>query len=227
MFAPAAIGAIAWLARNEAQLGHIRHGLVLTLLGDAGSMTYKRSRRGDFEIDRAAAHVIGRAYGPGAIREFIPYGYDERQFCSPGFDLPVGCLMRTPHGEFPEYHTSGDNLDFVRADSLRDSLEKCLAILDVLERNAVYVNQSPKGEPQLGRRGLYRAFADRPRDDQRELSLLWVLNQSDGTSSLLDIAVRSGIAFSSISDAAELLCEHDLLRPAQAEDLHSKPDSTA
>jgi aminopeptidase-like protein len=214
LFAPATIGAITWLGRNEANLSRIRHGLVLTLLGDSGALTYKRSRRGDALIDRAAAHALAHVPG-GSIRDFIPYGYDERQFCSPGFDLPVGCLMRTPHGEFDEYHTSADDLNFVKPHSLLDSLEKCLRILDILERDATYTNTSPKGEPQLGRRGLYRAFADRQGDDSPEMAILWVLNQSDGTRSLLDIATRSGIEFGQLADVALVLEEQGLLIEAE------------
>lgn len=211
LFAPVTIGAITWLARNEATLARIRDGLVVTLVGDAGHPTYKQSRRGDARIDRAFAHVLRHA-GPHAIEAFSPYGYDERQFCSPGFDLPVGCLMRTPHGRFPEYHTSADDLDFVKPAPLADSLARLLEALRVLEGDGRYRNLSPKGEPQLGRRGLYRALADRGADGGREMALLWVLNLSDGSHSLLEIAERSGCRFDAIREAASLLVEHELLR---------------
>jgi aminopeptidase-like protein len=223
LFAPATIGAITWLARNEARLGRIRHGLVLTLLGDAGSMTYKRSRRGNADIDRAVALALAEAGGPHEIRDFIPYGYDERQYCSPGFDLPVGCLMRTPHAEFPEYHTSGDNLEFVKPRSLQDSVERCLAVLEILENDGTYLNLNPKGEPQLGRRGIFRAFAERQIDGNRELAMLWILNQSDGTKSLVDIALRSGEKFRLLSDTAALLAEHGLLRAVAPGEAESTP----
>jgi aminopeptidase-like protein len=209
LFLPVTIGALTWLARNENNLGRVRHGLVLSLLGDSGPMTYKRSRRGDALVDRAAAHVMGQA--KGRVEDFIPYGYDERQFCSPGFNLPVGCLMRTPHGRFPEYHTSGDNLAFIKAENLEDSLANCLAILDILERDAVFLNLNPKGEPQLGRRGLYRAMADRTDGDWNEMSMLWALNLGDGGHSLLDIAERSGLPFAVIRKSADVLREHGLL----------------
>ena len=211
LFLPVTIGAITWLARNESALSRIEHGVVVTLVGDAGRTTYKRSRRGDAAIDRAFAHVLKHA-GKHQIVDFTPYGYDERQFCSPGFDLPVGCLMRTPHGEFPEYHTSADDLAFVKPEALADSLAKLLAVLDVLESNRNYLSENPKGEPQLGRRGIYRAMAERADGSAREMALLWVLNQSDGKHSLLDIADRSGYPFESIREAASLLLEHRLLR---------------
>ncbi len=214
LFLPVTIGAITWLARNEGDLARIRHGLVLSLLGDAGKTTYKRSRRGDAPVDRAAAHVLGHSGQEHEIQDFFPYGYDERQFCSPGFDLPVGCLMRTPHGRYPEYHTSGDDLDFIKPESLEDSLATCLAILNVLEKDARYLNLNPKGEPQLGRRGLYRAMADRADGGWSEMAMLWVLNQSDGSRSLLDIAERSGLPFAAVHEAAAALREHGLLRPA-------------
>ncbi len=212
LFLPVTIGAITWLARNEHDLDRIRHGLVLSLLGDRGHSTYKRSQRGDATVDRAAAHVLQHSGQPHEIREFFPYGYDERQFCSPGFDLPVGCLMRTPHGQYPEYHTSGDNLDFITPASLEDSLAKCLSILEIVEKNARYRNLKPKGEPQLGKRGLYRAMADRDDGGFDELALLWVLNQSEGTRSLLDIAERSGLPFGGLRMAAIELEKQGLLR---------------
>ena len=187
LFVPGTIGSITWLARNEERTAAIKHGLVLTCVGDPGHSTYKRSRRGNADIDRATEHVLAHS-GPHAIQDFFPYGYDERQYCSPGFDLPVGCLMRTPHGAFPEYHTSADDLALIRPEHLADTLAKVLSVFDVLERNATYLNLRPKGEPQLGRRGLYGAIGGHADRRTEELAMLWVLNQSDGSRSLLDIA---------------------------------------
>ncbi len=214
LFLPVTIGAITWLSRNEDTAKRIRHGLVLTLLGDAGNFTYKKSRRGDTEIDRTVAQVLRHRAPKHEIQEFFPYGYDERQFCSPGYDMPVGCLMRTPHGCFPEYHTSGDNLSFVKPGQLEDALLTCLEIVEALEGNARYVNQNPKGEPQLGRRGIFRSLAER-KDGGLEMALLWVLNLSDGQHSLLDICERAAMPFSKIRAAADVLFHHELLLPAQ------------
>jgi aminopeptidase-like protein len=209
LFIPGTIGSITWLAGHEAEASRIRHGLVLSCLGDRGDSTYKRSRRGTALVDRAAAHVLRHA-GAHTVLDFVPYGYDERQYCSPGFDLPVGCLTRTPNGRYPEYHTSGDNLDFVTAESLEESLAKVLAIVEVLEQDRVYVNRSPKGEPQLGRRGLYRnTGGSSPKDF--EMCLLWVLNLSDGRHSLLDIAERAAMPFATVRRAAEALRDVALL----------------
>jgi aminopeptidase-like protein len=142
--------------------------------------------------------------------EFSPDGYDERQYCSPGFDLPVGCLMRSVWGRFPEYHTSADNLEFIRPEQLARSLRVCAAVMDVLEDNRRYRNLSPFCEPQLGRRNLYHSSGGHALG--LDISArLWVLNLSDGEHSLLDIAERSGLPFAVIRDAAELLCENKLL----------------
>ena len=213
LFVPGTIGSIAWLAQNEATVGRIAHGLVLACLGDGGHPTFKQSRRGDAEIDRVAGHVL-RHRGAHDIAGFSPYGYDERQYCSPGFDLPVGCLMRTPHGRYPEYHTSADNLDLVRPEALADSLDLLLEILEVLEHNRTYVSQNLKCEPQLGKRGLYRSMGGLADAGVVEMALLWVLSLSDGQHSLLDIAERAGQAFDGVHRAAELLVEHGLLKEA-------------
>lgn len=210
LFIPGTIGSITWLALNEEVTKRVSHGLVLAGLGDPGRSTYKKSRRGGAEIDRAAIHVL-RDSGDHEILEFEPYGYDERQYGSPGFDLPVGCLMRTPHGRYPEYHTSADDLTFVQPQYLADSFMKCLSILDVLERNRTYVNTNPKGEPQLGKRGVYRAIGGQADQDEARMALLWVLNLSDGEQSLLEIAERASLHFDVVRDAADTLASLGLL----------------
>jgi aminopeptidase-like protein len=213
LFIPGTIGSITWLARNESSVSRIKHGLVLAGLGAGEGFTYKKSRRGDAEIDRVVTHTLVHAKRPSSVIDFSPYGYDERQFCSPGFNLPIGCLMRTPHGQYREYHTSADDLSFVAPAALEESLETCVRIVDVLERNGRYVNISPKCEPQLGRRGLYRSLGGEMDAASRELAMLWVLNLSDGGSALLDIAERSGLPFHAIVAATDALASHGLLKP--------------
>jgi aminopeptidase-like protein len=212
LFIPGTIGSITWLALNEARVSAIKHGFVIAGVGDKGTFTYKRTRRGDAEIDRVFSYVLSRVADGSRVMNFHPYGYDERQFCSPGFNLAVGGVMRTPFGEYPEYHTSADNLDFVRPESLSDSFYKCASALEILEDNGVYRNQNPKCEPQLGRRGLYQAAGGQSHTQFDQMAILWVLNLSDGSHSLLDIAERSGFDFDSIRSAAKLLLEHDLLK---------------
>lgn len=211
LFAPGTIGAITWLSLNESRVDRIRHGLVVACVGDAGHMHYKRSRRGDAEIDRAVIYTLGAAPRPYEVHDFSPYGYDERQYCSPGFNLAVGSLTRTPHGRFPEYHTSADSLAFVQPDALADSLRTYLSVLDVLEHNRRYRNTNPRCEPMLGRRGLYSTLGGHKDARTSELAMLWVLNYSDGSHDLLDIAAKSGIDFGTIRDVTAVLCAHDLL----------------
>lgn len=214
LFIPGTIGSITWLARNEEHLNRIKHGLVLTCVGDPGGVTYKRSRRGNAVIDRAVEHVLRHSASGHRVIDFFPYGYDERQYCAPGFDLPVGCFMRSQHGTFPEYHTSADNLTFVSSDKLEQSLETLWSVVHVVERDRVCLNLSPRGEPQLGKRGLYEGLSGSADRREHELALLWVLNQSDGSHSLLSIAERAGMPFDVISRAADALTKGGLLKNA-------------
>ena len=214
LFIPGMIGSLTWLAANEAAVPKVRHGLVLSCLGDPGCSTYKQSRRGDASIDRYVPHVLQHSGQPYKIAPFTPYGYDERQYCSPGFDMPVGCLTRSSHGTYREYHTSADNLDLVRPEYLADSLAKLKQVIEIIEGDGTYRNLNPKGEPQLGRRGLYRMISgQRAAGGDYQMAILWVLNFSDGRHSLFDIAERSGMPFAAIKSAADALLEKHLLEP--------------
>jgi aminopeptidase-like protein len=211
LFVPGTIGSITWLALNADRTDCIAHGLVISGVGDPGSMTYKKSRRGNAEIDSIVAHVLQHSGKPHSIQDFSPYGYDERQYCSPGFNLPVGRLGRTPFGTYPQYHTSADNLDFVKPEALADSFGIYAAAIETIERNLTYLNTNPYCEPQLGKRGLYKLYGGMQTSEDDRMALLWVLNLSDGQHSLLDIADRSGINFQVISKAASALAQQQLL----------------
>ncbi len=217
LFIPGTIGSIAWLSEHKDRTDLIWHGLVLTGIGDSGGFTYKRTRRGNAEIDRVLSHVLTQSEYEHEIIDFFPYGYDERQYCSPGFNLPVGCLMRTPHGQYPEYHSSGDNLEFIHPEYLEQSFFVCMNAIAVLEKNRTYQSLNPNCEPQLGRRGLYRAVGGQAEGAKREMAMLWILNLSDGTHSLLDIAERANISFEIIASEAKILCDHHLLQEVQGE----------
>lgn len=206
LFIPGTIGAITWLARNRGSTSRIEHGLVISGVGDPGAVTYKKSRRGNAIVDHAMRQVLRERADDHQILDFSPYGYDERQFCSPGFDLPVGRFSRSEYGTYTEYHTSGDDLNFVNASSLVDSLTKLAEVLLILENNATFESTNPWGEPQLGKRGLYDDL-----DAKARLALLWVLNLSDGEHSLLDITERAQLTFRDVLSASETLVGVGLL----------------
>jgi len=210
LWIPGTIGAITWLALHESDLGRIKQGLVLSCVGDPGRFTYKRSRRGDADIDRVVEIVLSRSGCGLDVLDFSPVGYDERQYCSPGINLPVGCFMRTPNGRYPEYHTSADNLSLVTNEALAQSLEQLLKVVECLEANGRFINLCPKGEPQLGRRGLYRHIGGTSSSGLEE-AMLWVLNLSDGKHALLDIAERSKLDIVTLAEAADRLGSHQLL----------------
>jgi len=215
LFSPGTIGPLAWLSRNSDRLARIKHGLTVSCLGDGGPVIYKRSRRGNAEIDRAVEMALRDSQLPHRVVEFEPWGGDERQFCSPGFDLPLGALSRTPHAQYPGNHTSADGLDRIRPENLAASVRTCLDVVDVLETNHFPVNLSPYGEPQLGRRGLYRSEGGAVHAREDERAMLWVLNQGDGDRALVDIAAQSGIEYRRIHRAAERLQRAGLIANAQ------------
>ncbi len=220
LFAPGTIGAITWLARNREAAARVRHGLTLTCLGDAQPFTYKRTLAGDADVDRAVEHVLATSGLGHQLVEFAPYGYDERQFNSPGFRIPVGSLMRGRHGQFPEYHTSGDDLTFVSAERLAEALGVLRDVVDALDGDRYFRNLAPYGEPQLGKRGVYRAIGGTGIPNL-QMAMLWVLSLSDGQHGLLEIAGRAKLPFAVIREAAQLLLSHALLaeveKPARAE----------
>ncbi len=214
LFAPGTIGAITWLQRNQANVGRIKHGLVLSCVGDGGGPTYKRTRRGDALIDRAMTHVLKHAFSEPNVMDFFPYGYDERQYNSPGFMLDVGLFQRSQFATFPQYHTSADNLDFIGAEHLQSSLEAVSGAIAVLELDRRFINTAPYGEPQLGRRGLYSAIGGDKASYDQNMAMLWILNLSDGAHSLLDIAERANTPFALIARAAGRMAQKGLLTPA-------------
>lgn len=213
LFIPGTIGSITWLATHETEKQNIKFGLVLTGVGDAGAVTYKKTRAGNTELDYVMEHVLKTRTAPFTIVDFYPYGYDERQFSSPGIHLPVGTLMRTQHGTYPEYHTSKDNLSFVKPESLMDSLSVITRVLEIMESAKMYINTNPQGEPNLGKRGLYAAMNTQTANKAAfQMAMLWVLNLSDGNLSIPAIATRSGMDLDSIQSAADALLEHGLLK---------------
>ena len=231
LFIPETIGSIVWLYRNEQNVAKIKHGLVATCVGDPGISTYKKSRQGNAEIDQTVIEVLKKSGDDYKITNFEPLGSDERQFCSPGFNLPVGSLRRTKPPNFPEYHTSADNTEFVQATYLADSFSKYFKIILKLEENfgnfysknneeepleidskndQVFLSLNPKCEPKLDKTGIYRKIGGERDNDS--LTILWILSYADGKHSLRDISLRSGIDFKQIKQVAKLLQTKKLLK---------------
>ena len=209
IFIPATIGAITWLSLNEKKLDSIKFGLVLSLLGDNGTFHYKKSRRGNTLTDKIMEYLVKNNDQKNKILDFEPYGYDERQYCSPGINLPVGRLTRTPNKQYKEYHTSADNLDFISQEKLFESYGLILDSIKIIDTNQKFINLYPKGEPQLGRRGIYRSIAGNVKEG--ELALLWILNYSDGSNDLVDIAIKSKLDYNLLLSASERLLEAKLI----------------
>ena len=212
IFIPTTIGSITWLSRNKAHLDRVKYGFTMTCIGDAGGFTWKETRRGNTGIDRAVKCALRETGEKHELWDFTPFGFDERQFCSPGFNLAFGSLFRTGAHFYPENHTSADNLDLMRPDKLAGAVALCVDIFKILEGNAKYLNLSPEGEPQLGKRGIYRKMGG-PIPQAHLMHLLWILNYSDGEHSLLDIAEKSRFKFSDLRKAADILLEQELLLP--------------
>jgi aminopeptidase-like protein len=187
--------------------------LVVTGVGDRGAPTYKKSRRGCAEIDAAMTHILRHVVPAGTVLDFSPYGYDERQYCSPGFNLPVGRLQRSQFATFAEYHTSRDDLGFIDPEQLAQSYRLIVSAIDVIENNRCMINLLPKCEPQLGRRGLYGSLGGEADHASQIMAYLWVLNYSDGQHSLLDIANSASLPFATIRLAAGRLSAAGLLSP--------------
>ena len=235
LFIPETIGAITWLSKNQKNLSQIKSGLVVTCVGGNGGFTYKKTRDNDSEIDKISIDVLKHTRKKFETRDFFPYGSDERQYSSPGIDLPIGVLMRTPYYEFKEYHTADDNLDSIKKFALNDSLIMLLNIILQIEKkkpsfnrnqknetsklkSEIYQNLNPYCEPQLGRRKLYRNISKSRLVDKKnsenmvELSICWILNFSDGLHSLKEISQKSNLPLKLLRKTAKLLIEKKLLK---------------
>ena len=212
IFVPETIGVISYLSIHGKHIKEkLAAGYVITCIGDKGNFTYKKSRRGNSLADRAAELILTQNENNYVIEDFFPTGSDERQYCSPGFNLPVGSLMRTRYGKYKEYHTSADNRDFISFDAMEYSVKTYLRIISVLEKNAVYENLFPDCEPQLGKRDLYPTLGSQKKTADFVNAVMWVLNLSDGTNDLIKISERSGINFEIISEACDAVKEKGLL----------------
>ncbi|RZD47134.1 MAG: peptidase M28 [Thaumarchaeota archaeon] len=239
LFIPETIGAITWLSLNEKKVNNIQGGLVATCLADQGHVTYKKTRMGNSVIDKIVEKILKESGEKYEIIDFFPSGSDERQFSSPGFNLPIGSVTRTLYGKFPEYHTSADNLDLVHPKYFQNTFEKYIKIFmeleDTFEKNEIkkdgeknissnkkriqkneneliFQNLYPKCEPNLGKRGLYDMIGAKKDELGVKMSIFWVLNLSDGKNSLSDISKQSKIKSDDIKLAAEHLVKAGLIK---------------
>lgn len=212
IFVPETIGSIYSLSVNgEYWKKNLQAGFVITCIGDDGKFTYKKSRRGNSFPDRAVEAILNQTESEFNIVEFFPSGSDERQYCSPGFNLPVGSLMRTMYGKYPEYHTSADNKDFISFEAMKKSVLKYLEIIEVLESNEKYINKMPFCEPQLGKRGLYPTLGSQKGTEDFVTAMMWILNLTDGTNDLISISEKSKIPISQLIPVIDRLIENGIL----------------
>lgn len=210
LFIPETLGSIVWLSRNEDMVHNIKYGLVATCTGDDGPVTYKMAKSDDALINEIVVKSLQDSRVPYILQDFYPWGSDDRQYSSPGFDMPVGSLMRTPYRYFPEYHTSLDDLNFVSADNISDSVDRYIDVVNIVEKNKIYINKNPKCEPRLGKYGFYNIAGGQRKPEILD-ALRWILSLSDGYNSLLDISKRSGMEFCKIAQAAKALRECGLI----------------
>lgn len=218
VFIPETIGSIAYLAEyGDELIERLEAGLVVTCVGDDGRPQLKLSRRGDSIVDRVSKGVLTRRFGRDGFdtHKFFPdRGSDERQYCSPGFNLPVASITRSMYGEYPEYHTSLDNKSFIDFSAMVETVNFYEQILRDIDSNVKFVNQLPYGEPMLGPRGLYPNVGG-AREKARDLSaLMWVLNYSDGDHDLVDISEMSGHSVQALRVEADKAEQEGVLKRA-------------
>jgi aminopeptidase-like protein len=213
VFVPETIGSIYYLSQNgEYFKKHLKAGFIITCVGDSGTFTYKKSRIGNALPDRVVELLLQQTEQNYTIADFFPSGSDERQYCSPGFNLPVGSLVRTMYGKYPEYHTSGDNKEFISFEAMEKTVNKYLEIIEIIEKNDKYVNTMPFCEPQLGKRGLYPTLGSQKEMQSVVMAMMWILNLADGESDLIDISNRSKISLKELIPVVDMLIKNGLLK---------------
>jgi aminopeptidase-like protein len=214
LFTPETIGTICFLDTNKRDIKKtIEYGLVATCLGDPGEFTYKKTRDGNRNIDRIVKYIFEKRKIVNNVLDFTPLGSDERQYCSPGFDLSVGVLTRSMYGKFAEYHTSADNLDFVTPRSLQESLEMYIEVIRTYEANCKFSRPKPFCEPQMGKYDLYREKGGAGEDSLDDIvqQRMWILNYADGKTDLLEISEKSGFDIFSLKSASKALISNGLI----------------
>ena len=212
VFVPETIGSICYLSRNlDAMKRNTDAGYVVTCVGDDRTYSFLESRLTNTLADRVTRHVI-KHHGPDCTTySFLHRGSDERQYCSPGVDLPVVSLMRSKYGTYPEYHTSLDNLDLISPQGLAGAFEALQKCLMLLEANHTYRATNPC-EPQLGKRALYPTLSARMSASGVQ-TMMNILAYADGQHDLIDLANRIGVSFEACIPIIDTLVKHQLLEP--------------
>lgn len=211
IYIPETIGSIVYLHHYGKELKEkTKAGFVITCVGDNGDFTYKKTRLGNRATDKVAQFALENT--SHKVLNWFPTGSDERQYCSPAFDLPIGSITRSMYGMYPEYHTSLDNLDFISEEGLVGSFEIYKKIVNILENNHKYQNMCVGGEPQLGSRGLYHTLSGAVGVEESVQANLWVLAYADAEHDLIDISRLSGIDFEILNMAAKRLVEAGLIK---------------
>ena len=214
VFLPETIGAIAFLHKNGEYLRKkLLGGFQLTCLGDNGDFNYKKTKFGNHLIDRISENILKFSGFSYKIRPFWPLGSDERQYSSPGFNFPIGSLMRSVYGEFKEYHTSKDDLNFVNSKSLNETLSLYKKIIKGIELNEKYLRTNPYCEPMLGKHGLYNTLGGENNNNKNyKDAYLWILNYADSYHDLIYIAEKMKVDISTLDIVINNLMEKKLIK---------------
>ena len=211
VYVPETIGSIFYLSKYGDHLKkYVKAGFVVTCVGDSGLFTYKKSKVGNSLTDRCAEIVLKQTENNFNIIDFFPSGSDERQYCSEGFNLPIGSLMRTMYGKYKEYHTSGDDKNFISFTAMKKSIEKYMEIINVIELNKTYTNNFPNCEPQLGKRGLYPPIYSK--DNAKFIDIMmWILSFSDGKNDMIYISEKSGFSIKELLPVVDILIDKNII----------------
>ena len=213
IFIPETIGAITYLSRNLNKLKkNVIAGYVITCIGDSGLFSYLKSRKENTLVDRATEHILQHYSSNYNIYNFQDRrASDERQYCAPGIELPVGSLTRTRPGDYVEYHTSGDNMDIVNAENLINSIKMYEKCLEVIENNHIY-KYSILGEPMMGKRNLYPTLSKKGEKNQMVYDIMDILAYCDGEKDLLWIANKLNKSFLELIPSIKILMENKLIQ---------------
>lgn len=213
VIAPETIGAICYLNKNKEQLlKRVKAGYVFTCCGDGGPITYKKTRDDASLTNKMTAHLLKQLENGYRMVPFDPIGSDERQYASPGFNLPVGVLMRTPFSQFKEYHTSYDNKELMDFKKMSELIRFCTDMVKAYELNDSYVNQIKYGEPFLRKRDMYEDLSTKLSHSDLIKMRLRLLNYLDGTRELVDICDKYGYSILDTETEISQMLKHGLIK---------------